>query len=354
MEQEKKKIKLKIIIPIVLAIVIIAVVGIVIFASNNGGISDVFGKSQEEMILQAEVLDWATVHNEIKNNPARSEDYEGKLYFYYGTIYEISTNNVKVLNSKDTSSLNTSSVSSDRYIYVYLDKEEIKKLNKNDTIYVIGSLEKENGTWSVPCNFKNAILLDTETVKNNFIIALTEEKSSGYGANNKYSAYEYDKETALITSYKQSGDYSGTHTLSYDSSNRLVEDLFEKTISSYGSEKTIYTYDENDNVVAEDVFEIKDGVETLERHLDYTYELDEQNRVIKKSWNGDDYYLIYDFTYDENNNIIEETQTSPNTTYKITYEYDEFGNKIKDTSRRIDKAGSSSTTTYTYSIIGKK
>lgn len=349
MEEKKKKSKLKIIIPIVV-VVIVAIVGIVVFTSNNGGISGIANNSKEEMIQQAEILDWATIHNEIKDNPAKSEDYEGKLYFYYGTIYEISVNNVKILNSKDVNSLKGSSVSSDRYIYAYLDKEEIKKLNKNDTIYIIGTLEKENSSWVAPCNLKNSILLDTETVKNNFIMGLTEEKSSGYGVNNKYSNYEYNKETGLVTSYKQSGDTNGTHKLSYDSSKRIVEDLLENTISSYGSEKTTYTYDENNNILTEDIIEIKDGIETPEQHWDYTYVLDEQNRVIKKTGIntlGDNYTMTYEFTYDEDNNVIEEIQTSSNSTYKIKYEYDELGNKIKSTSN-------GSTTAYTYSIIGKK
>ena len=173
MEQEKKKSKLKIIIPI--AIVIIAIVGIVVFTSNKGSISNEGvlqqkDNSKEKMIQQAEILNWTYVHNTIKDNPAKSEDYEGKLYFYYGKICDISLDNVAILNSKDVNSLNTSLVSSDRYIYVYLDKAEIKKLNKGDTIYAIGKLEKENGTWTVPCNLKKAILLDFETAKNNNLI----------------------------------------------------------------------------------------------------------------------------------------------------------------------------------------
>lgn len=351
-KEKKKKSKLKIIIPIV----VVVIIAIVVFTNNTGGISGL-ANNNEEMLQQAEILDWTTVHNEVKDNPAKSEDYEGKLYFYYGTIYEIHVDNVKILNSKDVNSLNSASVSSDRYIYVYLDKEEIKKLNKNDTIYVIGTLEKENSSWVAPCNLKNSILLDTETVKNNFIMGLTEEKSSGYGANNKYSDYEYNKETGLITSYKQSGDTNGTHILSYDNSKRIVENILQYTISSYGSEKTTYTYDENNNILTEDIIEIKDGIETPKQHWDYTYVLDEQNRVVKKTGIntlGDNYTMTYEFTYDENNNIIEELQTSSNSTYKIRYEYDKLGNKIKSISSRVDKVASSSTDTYTYFIIGKK
>ncbi len=286
----------------------------------------------ENMIKTAEILNWNEVYHIVQENGAKAEDYENKLYVYTGEVYSIEGNYCQLEFTNP--------------IYAYLDKETLKSLNKGDVITVIGTMVNVR---TFP-ELKNAIKLDNETIKEKFIMAKTSEESSGFGPNSTYSNYEIDENTGLVISYKQSGDSNGTHKLTYDENGNLIEDLFEYAIDSYGSDKNIYTYDFNNNVLTEDVYSIDEGKETREQHWDYTYEFDNNNRVTKKTGIntlGDNYKMVYEYNYDENGNVSEETQTSSRSTYKIKYTYDEFGNVIKRTT-------DGSTTSYTYSIIAKK
>lgn len=290
----------------------------------------------ENMIKDAEILNWNEVRSIVEGNGAKAEDYEKKLYVYTAEVYSI---------SEDYCQLEFNNP-----INAYLDKETLKSLNKGDVITVVGKLVD---IGSFP-KLKNAVKLDDETIKNNFVMAIIE--TSGI-RKLKYSDYVVDEKTHLVTSYKTSGDENGTHKLKYDNNGNLIEDLFEKTIVSYGSDKNIYTYDSNKNVLTEEVYSVKNGDETKNQHWDYTYEFDSNNRVTKKTGVntlGDNYTMVYTYEYDDNDNVIKETQISPRSTYVIDYEYDEFNNRITEKSYNVEKPSSKTTTTNTYSIVAKK
>ena len=112
----EKKSKLKIIIPIVIAIVILAVV-IVIMPKGK--------MSKEEMLEVAQELNITEFTNTINDNILKAkETYNGNIYRYTGFVSNIETNYAEIGNIK-----------------VYLDKESLKTLNKNQKVEVVGKLE---------------------------------------------------------------------------------------------------------------------------------------------------------------------------------------------------------------------
>lgn len=293
----------------------------------------------DQMIKEAEILDWENVHSIIDKNGAKAEDYENKIYVYTAKVYSIQEEycNLEYNNT----------------IQAYLDKETLKTLNRNDEITIVGKLTDLNSTPKLI----DAIKLDNETIKNNFVMAITE--TSGLSSRNmKYSDYQVDKDTNLITSYKTSGSSNGTHKLKYDKKGNLIEDLTEYAVKSYGTETITYTYNDDNTIATESFSETKNGETKQGNVWKYNYEKDSKGRVTKKTGvnttSDDNYTMVYTYEYDDNDNIIKETQTSPRSTYVVDYEYDEFNNKVKEVSYNVDKPYSKSTTTHTYSIIAKK
>ena len=121
----------------------------------------------------------------------------------------------------------------------------------------------------------------------------------------------------IVIKCKESGDYSGTLTKTYDKSMNLQETLLEKIL--YDDEKNVYTYDEKGNVLTEDVITIKDGNETKKQHWDYTYEYNDKNQVSKKTGVntlGDNYTIIYEYTYDKNKYFIDKRKKELELLYK--------------------------------------
>lgn len=313
-----------------------------IFTITGCGNSNV-KKSINELVSSSDILNLELTYKEISKNKAKAEDYENKTYIFTGIIKNIEEDYCIL---KDMHSDNT--------LNVYLEKEVLKSLEPNEQIYVVGTL---NNVLNIDkANLVDSIKLSNNDIKKYLILDKSTVTSSNYGPNGIFSDYEYSiNDDKIIIKCKESGDYSGTLTKTYDKTMKLQETLLDKIL--YDDEKKVYTYDKNGNMLTQDVITIKDGSETKKQHWDYTYEYNEKEQVSKKigvNTLGDNYTMTYEYVYDENNLVREEIQTSRNSTYKITYEYDELGNEIKHTSQRIDKKSSSSTTRITYVVVGKK
>lgn len=289
--------------------------------------------SLEEMLKEAADLNWTDLSKAISQNPAYSEDFNGHIFYYY-TIVD------KILEDHCI-------VGEDSPIKVYLTKEELKELTIGKRIMIVGKLEDVQNTPKL----MEAIVLDNEEIKNNFIFAL--EETNGPGRKNKCKKYVVNPNTNLITSFS---DSSGDHILTYDKKGNLIEDRVDKTI--YGIEVTTYTYNDDNTVATKSITKTKDGVTTQGNTWNYTYEKDDKNRVIKETSinvsSDDKYTMIYEYEYDENDMIIQKTEISPKSTYIIKYEYDEFGNKVKEKAHNINKPYSEMITNHTYIIIAKK
>lgn len=141
MEQEKKKLNLKIII-ILLAIVILAVIGIVVFTGKD---KETSGGIQTKELTKDKMQDVATtlnienLVNECYNNINRANDkYLNNIYSYTATITEIRDN--YIIMNNDT--INNNSETMNRNVIVYLSKDEIKELNKGQTVKIIGKISK--------------------------------------------------------------------------------------------------------------------------------------------------------------------------------------------------------------------
>lgn len=290
--------------------------------------------SPEEMLKEAADLDWPNLSKAISQNPAYSENFNGHMFYYYTTVDKILEDHCIV--GKDSP------------VKVYLTKETLKELTIGKRIMIVGKLEDVQNTPKLT----DAIVLDNEAIKNNFIFAI--EETSGPGRKNKCKNYVVNQKTNLITSFR---DSSGDHILTYDEKGNLIEDRVDKGIL-YGIEVTTYTYNDDNTVATEAIAKTKDGVTTPGNTWNYKYEKDEKNRVIKETSvnvsSDDKYTMIYEYEYDENDRVIQKTEISPRSTYIIKYEYDEFGNKIKEVAHNINKPYSEMITNHTYIIIAKK
>lgn len=148
-KEKKKKSKLMIIIPIVI-VIIIAIVGIVVFISNADPTK---GMTKEEMLKVAESKT-VTYFKELNNNAALAETQKGKIFKIYGKIYNITKDHVEIADS-------------DTMLKIYLSKEELINLKKDQYITVVGSLNNIStinfGEQIMFFKFKNCYLIEKNT-----------------------------------------------------------------------------------------------------------------------------------------------------------------------------------------------
>ena len=82
--------------------------------------------STEEMLEKASDCDWKEVQDIILHNKAKSEDYEGKICKYTDKIIRIEENNFQLGWTNA--------------LHVYINKEELKKLETGEVVTVVGYL----------------------------------------------------------------------------------------------------------------------------------------------------------------------------------------------------------------------
>ena len=320
----------------------------------------------EKMISKAEILNWDKILEETNGNAALAEDYENRLYVFMGYVQEI-----------DVDLCNVSGM------IVELEKEELKKLNKGDTIVVIGTLKDA----TTKPKLENAIRLDKKTVEDNYLIALVKKRISGDRMSviqeYKYSDYTFDKNTYLVNSYKEidttyTDREAKTYKLKYDEKGNIIE-------SGNQSEVHTYLYNE-DNTILKEIYKMGEFTHVY----DYTYEKDKNDHIIKKiKKDENNKNTFYSYEYDDNDRAIRETvESSPDKwDYKLEYnnngqlvkkswkhnessldntleyDYDEFGNITKEveTNDRMTNETygllihhDKKTTNYYYGIVDKK
>ena len=146
MEQEKKKVNFKIIIPIVIAIVVIAiVVTVIIIGKQKTNETSTEEQGTEKMLSQAEDVNWTKLKEEYSENKAKFEiDYMGKIFKYTGEVREIQTSYciLKQDNGKVYYSGGTPYVQFENETKVILPKEELAELKTGKKITVTGKLTK--------------------------------------------------------------------------------------------------------------------------------------------------------------------------------------------------------------------
>lgn len=118
--EEKKKMNLKIIIPIIIAIVVVAIVGIVVMTNNK--------MSKEKMMEKAQELNLREFEENIKENKINAQEkYTGNIYIISGFVKSIGEDNI-ILNYYGSR------------VKVYLSKDEIKSLENNKRIDIVGKM----------------------------------------------------------------------------------------------------------------------------------------------------------------------------------------------------------------------
>lgn len=300
--------------------------------------------SKAKLLKEATVLDWSTVYNTVLENDAKKDEYENKYYVYQGKVIKIEEYYC-ILSDYVTT----------KTISVYLDKDDLKKLNINDEITVIGKLKD---IIDFP-NLRPAIILDEQTVKDNYLFGLKEITAAGlYAKNyeNTFYNYKYDENTYKITSYSAQGlgFETGNNKLTYDDKGNLIKK--ERVTALSGTDVTEYEYDDENNVIKEIEYNVKNNETNNKKVFNITYEKDSNNNIIKKvSTNSESgYVMTYTYEYDNKNRVAKENQTSSKNSYNITYEYDNYGNIKSKSIVNTEKKSSWITLHYRYGIIGKK
>ena len=153
MEQKTKKLNFKIIISIVVAIGIIAVIGILVFKSN---ISTTSQMTKEEMLQVAEEKK-GTYFQELGQNTALAENQINRIFKISGVTYNIGKDNVEIVVGDDT------------ICKVYLTREDLITLNKNQDITIVGQLSSFNVknlilTKLAYFEFKSGYIIETGAV----------------------------------------------------------------------------------------------------------------------------------------------------------------------------------------------
>ena len=94
---------------------------------------------REYMCNVADELDWTTAYQEKLSNGARAAlEYEGKIVKWTATVYEIgSTYAQMAVQHKGGLPVNS--------VYVYMDTEDLAKLNNHQEFTVVGVLSIKNG-----------------------------------------------------------------------------------------------------------------------------------------------------------------------------------------------------------------
>lgn len=91
--------------------------------------------AKEYMISVAEELNWADAYAQYQSNAARAEaEYDGKIVKWTATIFEISESSCRMANETYNGlALNA--------VDVYMDTEELVKLDKDQEVTVIGFMD---------------------------------------------------------------------------------------------------------------------------------------------------------------------------------------------------------------------
>ena len=180
-------------------------------------------KNINDLISSSDILNWELVYKEISNNKAKAEDYEGKSFIFTGIIQNIEEDYCVL---KD--------MQSDHTLNVYLEKQVLKSLEPKKQIYIIGTL-KNTSSIDNP-DLVDSVKLNNDDIKKYLILDKSKISSSSYGPNSSFSNYEYFMNNSnIVIKCKESGDYSGTLTKTYDKSMNLQETLLEKIL--YDDEK---------------------------------------------------------------------------------------------------------------------
>lgn len=147
MEQKKKKINIKIL--VLIAIVVLAIIGIVAVIKQ-----DPTKKMTKDQMLQVAESKTLSYFQELTDNTALAETQKNKIFKIYGKIYNIENNHVEIAEKCTM-------------LKIYLPKEELAKLKKDQYISVVGSLNNIStknilGLKTMFFDFKNCYLLDQE------------------------------------------------------------------------------------------------------------------------------------------------------------------------------------------------
>ncbi len=208
-------------------------------------------------------------------------------------------------------------ISSTTYSYNEFNKLEKSIITGEDKQYKVEYIYKYDDKQQLIESRNNELTANLTTVleyvydeKGNLI----EEITTFPGVNNKSSSlFEYDQFGNKIKALISGGEFDGEPfpylIFEYDNKNRLTVKRENIAIDGTGIEY-IYTYDDNDNIIQEDV--ISNGL--LAARTDYTY--DEHNNIV----------LLEAYNYWENPDSLQ-----PMVRQETQFVYDNYNNWVSKT-----------------------
>ena len=170
-----------------------------------------------------------------------------------------------------------------------------------------------------------------------------------------YSDFVFNEKGQLIEK-KESGNSNGIITYEYDDKGRVIS---ETDTSSYGYEKTEYTYNDKNLILrtkSTSDFSISDGSVS-----EYEYVLDDAGNIIKETVTFPEYPnepLIFEYEYDKKGVLIQETETwyegsAIYSQYIISKEYDSAGRLIREyVYDVIEQENFDKPNTFEYAVVG--
>jgi len=230
-----------------------------------------------------------------------------------------------------------------------------------------GNCLTEN-TFEAEDNWSN--VTRTYDEKGNMLSERTDSQYSSPDLNWYLQEYTYDANSRVVRSVTTSSydDYATTTVYTYDEQGNLVREEYDNgrgelcttvfthdalgnVLTRYCSykvskfwEKYVYTYDENGNELS------CVNTDQLDRTSTWNYTYDENGNRIQDVYESDDDKISYDYTYDAKGNMLTELYTKRDGSWdKESYEYDIFGNQI--VAEITDSDGNSEKGTATYRLF---
>ena len=215
--------------------------------------------------------------------------------------------------------------------------------------------------WSIKYDFSksgdNYYFDDFQFDENGRLISYAQVENDTGKKWNKYTL-EYDESNNIINVYYDAAksSYSTITELEYDENNNCIKQTTIKKEDPSDIRINTYSYDERD-------FQIGRTAETNETSSseEFSYEINDQGRVIKQFQTDGVKKREDEFEYDESGRLIKETETkfdedgNTKTIYESEFEYDSYGHilhvKINQT---YDEQGDLSTgdRTFDYAVGG--
>lgn len=200
-----------------------------------------------------------------------------------------------------------------------------------DTLLIFTHLYDEDGNKTEFCRYDNFLDYDdpSNEIKHKFHyengLITTEEVFYNQSQIGK-TLYKYDENDNVVSAHDvgESGEITLKVTFQYDERDNLLEKIIYEADGQSVLSKYVYKYDQEGNKIAYDEFE-SDG--SFEAHQSFTY--DNEGNLFEEKYHNTDGSVSQVITYDAHGNRIQNDSDVLSYREKYEYLYDDIGNWIE-------------------------